>query len=100
MHAYTKEEVMKKERRLTQLYEQWKDLARNTREEIKTDISESQQVTLINSLQKGRDDVMHVYLEIRDYIAPSSDTRCRIDTCEAVTKDKDIKDCFWQNGMP
>ncbi|GAA6081879.1 uncharacterized protein LOC122883133 [Tachysurus ichikawai] len=42
MHAYKKEEAMKKERRLIQLYEQWKDLARNTREELKTDISESQ----------------------------------------------------------
>ncbi|GAA6111997.1 uncharacterized protein LOC122883133 [Tachysurus ichikawai] len=87
MHAYKKEEAMKKKRRLIQLYEQWKDLARNTREELKTDISESQLVMLINSLEKGRDDVMNVYLEIRDYIAPSSDTRRRIDTCEAVTKE-------------
>lgn len=87
MRAYKKEEALKKEKRLIQLYEQWKDLARNTREELKTDISESQLLVLINTLEKGRDDVMHVYLEIRDYIAPFSDTRRRIDTCEAVTKD-------------
>lgn len=87
MRAYKKEEALKREKRLIQLYEQWKDLARNTREELKTDVSESQLVVLINTLEKGRDDVMHVYLEIRDYIAPSSDTRRRIDTCEAVTKD-------------
>lgn len=87
MRAYKKEEALKTEKRLIQLYKQWKDLARNTREKLKTDVSESQQVVLINTLEKGRDDVMHVYLEIRDYIAPSSDTRRRIDTCEAVTKD-------------
>lgn len=56
---------------MIQLYEQWKDLARNTREGLKTDVSESQ-LALINTLEKGRDDVMHVYLEMRDYIAPSS----------------------------
>lgn len=87
MRAYKKEEAIKKERRFIQLYEQWKDLARSTREELKLDVSESQLVTLINALEKGRDEVMHIYLEIRDYIAPSSDTRRRVDTCEAVTKD-------------
>ncbi|KAL0184409.1 hypothetical protein M9458_020105, partial [Cirrhinus mrigala] len=87
MRAYKEEEALKKEKRLIHPYEQWKDLARNTRKELKTDASESQRVGLINTLEKGRDDVMHVYLEIRDYIAPSSDTRRRIDTCEAVTKD-------------
>ncbi|KAJ7983896.1 hypothetical protein DPEC_G00370040 [Dallia pectoralis] len=87
MRAYKKEEALKKEKGLIHLYEQWKDRARNTRAELKTDVSESQLVALINALEKGRDDVMHVYLEIRDYIAPSSDTRRRIDTCEAVTKD-------------
>lgn len=87
MHAYKKEEALKRERKLIQLYEQWKDLARSTREELKLDVRESQLVTLIDTLEKRRDDVMHIYLEIRDYIAPSSDTRRRVDTCEAVTKD-------------
>ncbi|XP_065115485.1 uncharacterized protein [Paramisgurnus dabryanus] len=87
MRAYIKEEALKKEKKLLQLYEQWKELARDTRKELKKDVSESQLVALINILEKGRDDVMQVYLEIRDHIAPSSDTRRRIDTCEAVTKD-------------
>lgn len=71
MCVFKEGEALKKEKRLIQLYEQWKDLARNTREGLKTDVSESQ-LALINTLEKGRDDVMHVYLEIRDYIAPSS----------------------------
>lgn len=71
MCVFKEGEALKKEKRLIQLYEQWKDLGRNTREGLKTDVSESQ-LALINTLEKGRDDVMHVYLEIRDYIAPSS----------------------------
>ncbi len=51
MTAYKKEEAQKKEKRLIQLYEQWNGLARNTREELKTDISES---LLIHLRREGR----------------------------------------------
>ncbi|KAJ7983731.1 hypothetical protein DPEC_G00373480, partial [Dallia pectoralis] len=37
MRAYKKEEALKKEKGLIHLYEQWKDRARNTRAELKTD---------------------------------------------------------------
>lgn len=31
--------------------------------------------------------LLFLYAEIRDQLTPSSDTRCRIDACEAVTTD-------------
>lgn len=61
MLEYQKEEASKKERRLVNLYEQWKAQARETRERLKSDITETQLSSLADDLEKGRDDVMRLY---------------------------------------
>lgn len=87
MLAYKREEAHKREKRLIHLYEQWKIQARKARELLKVDIPENQIAALIDTLEKAMTDVTDLYMEIRDYITPSSETRRCIDACEAVTKD-------------
>ncbi len=87
MLAYQKEEVSKKEKRLTSLYEQWKTQVREAREKLKSDITEAQLSSLVDILEKGRDDIMKLYTEIRALVTPTADLRRRIDACEAVTRD-------------
>ncbi|XP_051792767.1 uncharacterized protein LOC127530320 [Acanthochromis polyacanthus] len=87
MLAFQKEEAQKREKRLIHLYEQWKTQARKAREQLKSDIPESQIAALIDTLEKGRDDVTSLYTDIRSHLAPSGETRRRVDACDAVTKD-------------
>lgn len=86
MLAFQREEAHKKEKKLTQ-YEQWKTQARKAREQLKSDLPESEIAALINTLEKGKDNVINIYMEIRAHLVPSGETRRRIDACEAVTKD-------------
>ncbi|KAJ8011110.1 hypothetical protein DPEC_G00054780 [Dallia pectoralis] len=87
MLAFQREEAHKKEKRLTHLYEQWKIQARTAREQLKSNLPESEIAALIDTLEKGKDNVINIYAEIRAHLVPSSETRRRIDACEAVTKD-------------
>lgn len=86
MLAFQEEEAQKREKRLIHLYEQWKIQARNSRDQLKLDIPENQIVAFIDTLEKKRDDVINIYVKIRDQFTPSSEIRRRIDACEAVTK--------------
>ncbi|KAI7812659.1 hypothetical protein IRJ41_006686 [Triplophysa rosa] len=87
MLVYQGEEAQKAEKRFGHLYDQWKVEARKAREQLKSDISESELATLIDTLEKERDNVMNRYEKVRVHKTPSSETRRRIDACEAVTKD-------------
>lgn len=68
MLTYQKEEAHKREKRLIHLYDQWKQQARKSREQLKLDIPESQIAALIDSLEKGKDEVTSLYMEIRDHL--------------------------------
>lgn len=87
MLALQLEEASNRERKLVATYDKWKIKARQAREQLKLDITESQLVSLIEDLDKARVDVMEVYLEIRRHSTPSADIRRRIDACDAVTAD-------------
>lgn len=87
MLEYQREEASKKERRLVNLYKQWKAQARKTRERLMSGVIETQLSSLADDLEKGRDDVMRFYTELRSYVAPSADLWRKIDACEAVTHD-------------
>ena len=87
MLAYQKEEVSKKEKRLISLYEQWKMQAREARNKLKLDISDTLMASLVDILEKEKDDILKLYNEIRTHTAPSADLRRKIDACEAVTHD-------------
>lgn len=87
MLTYQKEETSKKEKKLMSAYEQWKIQARQTREKLKSDVAEADLSSMIDALEKRKDDIMRLYAEIRSYEAPSADIRRRIDACEAVTRD-------------
>ncbi len=87
MLAYQREESEKAERKLMHAYEEWKVEARKARGQLKTDIPESQLATLIDTLDNKRDIVMNAYIRVRSYATPPTDTRRRIDACDAVTKD-------------
>jgi len=87
MLAFHKEEAHKKEKRLTHIYEQWKTQARKAREQLKVNIPQSDIAALIDTLEDGKNNVIDMYMEIRAHLTPSSETRCRVDACEAVTRD-------------
>ncbi|XP_014882084.1 uncharacterized protein LOC106943281, partial [Poecilia latipinna] len=87
MRAYQEEETHKKEKRLLKVYDQWKRQVRTTREQLKGDITNSQIASLMDILERERDNVIKLYTEIREIITPCSDTRRLIDACEAVTND-------------
>ena len=61
MLAYQKEEVSKKEKRLISSYEQWKTQAREAREKLKSDITEAHMSSLVDILEKGKDDILRLY---------------------------------------
>lgn len=64
MLAYQKEESQKAERKLMQAYEKWKAEVRKAREQLKTDISDTQLATRIDTLEKERDGVMNAYMKV------------------------------------
>lgn len=87
MLAYQMEMSQKAESRLMQSYEQWKAEARKAREQLKTDISESELAMLVDTMEGERDKVMNAYIKVRSDVTPSTDIRRWIDACDAVTKD-------------
>lgn len=80
MMTYQKEELI-------HLYEKWKMQVRETRESLKSDITEKEMAELADLIEQKRDDVLKLYSEIRNQMAPSSDIRRRTDACDAVTHD-------------
>ncbi|KAL7841403.1 hypothetical protein SRHO_G00250940 [Serrasalmus rhombeus] len=87
MLTYQNDEQMKRERKLVNVYEQWKIHARKARQELKTDISEKHLAALADSLEKGKNDLMKIYNELRLYKTPDAELRRKVDACEAVTSD-------------
>ena len=69
------------------IYEQWKILIRKSRDNLKEDISETELATMADDIEKGMNEIMKLYDEIREKVMPSTQLRRRIDACEAVTKD-------------
>lgn len=64
-----------------------KTQVRETRERLKLDIKDKGMSELADIIEKGRDDVLKLYSEIRNQMAPSSDIRRKIDACDAITRD-------------
>lgn len=87
MLAFLREEAQRKESKLLCAYDQWKIQARNAREQLKLNISNSHLANLIDPLEETRNKVMREYDGIRQHITPSTDVRRRVDACEAVTAD-------------
>ncbi|XP_028858350.1 uncharacterized protein LOC114803149 [Denticeps clupeoides] len=85
MLTYRKEELSQKERRLTTLYEQWKMQVRETREKLKTDITDEEMSELADIMEQRKNNILMFYSEMRNQVAPPSDIRRKIDACEAVS---------------
>lgn len=64
-----------------------KTQVRETRERLKLDITDKEMSELADIIEKRRDDVLKLYSEIRNQMAPSSDIRRKIDACDAITHD-------------
>ena len=88
MLAYHKEEAHKKEKRLTHTYEQWKVQACKAREQLKSNIPESDIAALIDTLEEGKNSVINLYMEIRTHLTPSSETRRHIDATPGGTTEE------------
>ncbi|XP_055046840.2 uncharacterized protein [Misgurnus anguillicaudatus] len=87
MLYYQREELQKKEKKITLLYDKWKIEARRARERLKTDITMTQLAMLIDDLEAAKTKVLNVYDEIRQRVSPTTEMRRKIDACEAVTAD-------------
>ncbi|XP_048048491.1 uncharacterized protein LOC125269604 isoform X2 [Megalobrama amblycephala] len=87
MLSYQQEELQKKEKRITLLYDKWKVEARSTRERLKTDVTVTQLAMLIDDLEAAKNKVLSVYDQIRQSVSPTTEMRRKIDACEAITAD-------------
>ena len=76
--------LIKKEKRLHSIYEQWKILIRKSRDNLKEDVSETELATMADDIEKGMNEIMKLYDLIRGKVTPSTQLRRRIDACEAV----------------
>ncbi|KAK0143561.1 hypothetical protein N1851_018301 [Merluccius polli] len=85
--AYQTEAAKKKEGKFLGAYQNWKAEVRNTREQLKSDISSTQLALLVDVLEEVKNNVTKLYDEIRQVVTPSFDVRQRVDACEAVTAD-------------
>ncbi len=66
MITFQREEMSKKEKRLTTLYEQWKKQVRETRERLKLDITDKEMSELADIIEQRRNYVSKLYSEIRN----------------------------------
>lgn len=82
-----REDARKKERKLVSAYKNWKIQACESREQLKSEHTDSELASLLDILEKRQEEVMSIYLEIRDHITPSTELRRCVDACEAVTTD-------------
>lgn len=87
MVAYQQDEMSKREKRLLSLYEQWKTQIRASKENLKKDILEMELAKMADITEKGMNDIMKAYHEMRERATPSTELRRKMDACEAVTKD-------------
>lgn len=85
--AYQQEERRKREKKIVSLYDQWKEDARNAREHLKLDASETQLAILIDTLETAKNKVLGAYNEFRQCVSPTVEMRRKMDACEAVTAD-------------
>lgn len=67
-------------------YEKWKTLARDARQRLMRHLSNDMLNSLIEEISGSSKDVNVAYEKLRQNVSPESDTRCRVDTCGAVTK--------------
>lgn len=94
--TYQKEVQSKKEKKLLSQYEHSKIQIRKSKENLKKDISETELATMADTIEKGKDDLMRAYNEIRERATPSTELRRKVDACKAVTKDilKIVYECL------
>nr|XP_021336928.1 uncharacterized protein LOC103910029 [Danio rerio]XP_021336929.1 uncharacterized protein LOC103910029 [Danio rerio] len=87
MLAYQQEEQQKKKKKVISLYDKWKIEARNAREQLKSDLSDTQLAILIETLEIAKNKVLSAYDEFRKQTLPDVEMRRKMDSCEAVTTD-------------
>lgn len=87
MLAYRQEEQSKREKKLASLYEQWKALARRTRQELKYELTEKHLASLADELEKMKVDVLKMFDELRAQGTPDPELRRKVDACVTVTGD-------------
>lgn len=87
MLAYCREEQIKREKKLASLYEQWKALARRTRQDLKYELTERHLASLADELEKMKVEVLKMFNELRARGMPDPELRRKVDACVAVTGD-------------
>lgn len=56
-------------------YNSWKMEAHNAREQLKSNIAETQFAIVVDTLEDAKNDVIRIYDEIRQSFAPSAEIR-------------------------
>ena len=79
------DEAKKKERKILTAYEKWKSQARESREQLKKDLNESELASLLDALEKDKESVVKTYSEALVHFTPSAVLRNHVDACEAAT---------------
>lgn len=85
--AYCQKEQSQREKKLASLYEQWKALARRTRQDLKYELTEKHLASLADELEKAKVNVLKIFDELRARGTPNPELRRKVDACVAVTGD-------------
>ena len=81
-----KEQVKRVQHRFIKSYDKWKAVIKDAKGVLSEECPNSLLHEHITKVNDAANDLNNVYEELRRIDIPDSDTRRRIDTCEAVTK--------------
>lgn len=72
--------------RFRSAYDKWKAVAKEAKKELDRPLSSEILQDCTTKIQSASSDVKQAYEDIRQYITPDADTRRRVDTCDAVSR--------------
>ena len=87
MIAFQKETAQKKVKTFLSMYEQWKVTVRTTRTSLKSNIPDHEIEPLIDKVIQSKENIIKLFLEIREHVTPDAGIRRRVDACESISKD-------------
>ena len=80
--------------RFKSAYDQWKVLVKETKKQLDKPLSSEILQDITTKIQGTSSDVKQAYDDVRQVITPDADTRRRVDTCDAVSKQ--LLDFAWK----
>ena len=85
MMAYQNETEEKRLKAFDAAYGKWKETVRIARKSLKSNVPEEEVELLIDEVTKTKENVLRLFLEMREHVTPDMAIRRRVDTCESIS---------------